>query len=286
MANPYRPFGLTEITRRLNLNKATCHAILMTMAQYGFLVQHPRNKSYRLGPSIVAAANSALARFPLLEYARPVFEKLSSEIGCGMAVTAIANRQQVLLAYYGNTSGISEAFQLGLRLPNTAPIAACFAAFAPTNEMEAWLTRAHSGPGGYSEALDKSLRIALINIRSRGYEVTLRTEAEKVLIQRLSEPYEHWGLNQQEEHSQQYQQDLCREPYLLDKIQSDKSYPVNTLTVPIFLYDDTPAMCLVAGSLKQSLTGADIERIAQGMRASAEQVKSTALRRTQKHLPP
>ncbi|MCB1845390.1 MAG: hypothetical protein KDI09_20650, partial [Halioglobus sp.] len=27
MANPHQAFGLTEMTRRLNLNKATCHAI-------------------------------------------------------------------------------------------------------------------------------------------------------------------------------------------------------------------------------------------------------------------
>ena len=55
MANPQQAFGLTEMTRRLNLNKATCHAILTTMANYGFLVQHPKTKAYRLGPSIIAA---------------------------------------------------------------------------------------------------------------------------------------------------------------------------------------------------------------------------------------
>ena len=62
MANPDQAFGLTEMTRRLNLNKATCHAILTTMSTYGFLVQHPKTKAYRLGPSIIAAGNAAFAR--------------------------------------------------------------------------------------------------------------------------------------------------------------------------------------------------------------------------------
>ncbi|GAB3280008.1 helix-turn-helix domain-containing protein [Parahaliea aestuarii] len=286
MANPYRPFGLTEITRRLNLNKATCHAILITMTQYGFLVQHPRNKSYRLGPSIVAAANSALARFPLLEYARLEFEKLSNELECGMAVTAISNRQQVLLALYGNTSSISEAFQLGLRLPNTAPIAACFAAFAPAREMEAWIERAHSGIGEFSDKLDKALRVSLIHIRSRGFEVTLRTDAEQNLIERLSVSQEHWGLNELDEHCQLYQQQLCQEHYILDEYRRDKRYLVNTLSVPIFLYDESPAMCLVAGSLRQSLSGADITHMSDRMRVTAEKVRSMALAKAERHRAP
>ena len=53
MANPNQAFGLTEMTRRLNLNKATCHAILTTMSSYGYLVQHPKTRAYRLGLRVV-----------------------------------------------------------------------------------------------------------------------------------------------------------------------------------------------------------------------------------------
>lgn len=277
MANPHRPFGLTEITRQLGLNKATCHAILNTMAHYGFLVQHPRNRSYRLGPSIIAAANSALARFPLLEYARPEFEQLARELNAGMAITAIANKQQVLLALYGNTAGVSDAFQLGLRLPNTAPIAACFAAFSPARDMESWIERAHEARGTFSDSLDRMLRVALINIRARGFEVTLQTEAERELIDSLSGPHENWGLNERDEHTRKYQQRLCHEHYFLDRIQRGEHYPVNTVSVPIFLYDEFPTMCLVAGSLRKPRTGAEIEAMSERMRTYAERVRSLAL---------
>ncbi len=151
MANPQQAFGLTEMTRRLNLNKATCHAILTTMANYGFLVQHPKTKAYRLGPSIIAAGNAAFAQFPVLEYARPELESLQSDLDIGFAVTARSKLHLVLLALYGSATPLIDSFQLGLRLPNTAPVAACFTAFSPAKHLEEWLTRAHESRGGYNE---------------------------------------------------------------------------------------------------------------------------------------
>ena len=160
MANPTQAFGLTEMTRRLDLNKATCHAILTTMANYGFLVQHPQTKAYRLGPSIIAAGNAAFAQFPVLEYARPELEALQSDLSIGFAVTGRSKLHQVLLALYGHATPLIDSFQLGLRLPNTAPVAACFTAFSPARELEAWLSRAHQARGVYDEKLDQKLRVS------------------------------------------------------------------------------------------------------------------------------
>ena len=165
MANPHQAFGLTEMTRRLNLNKATCHAILTTMSNYGFLVQHPKTKAYRLGPSIIAAGNAAFAQFPVLEYARPELERLQNDLGIGFAVTGRSKMHMVLLALYGRAAPLIDSFQLGLRLPNTAPVAACFTAFSPAKYLEAWLTRAHESRDGYNEKLDQKLRVSLIAIR-------------------------------------------------------------------------------------------------------------------------
>ena len=143
MANPHQAYGLTEMTRRLNLNKATCHAILTTMANYGFLVQHPKTKAYRLGPSIIAAGNAAFAQFPALEYARPALEELDADLDVGFAVTGRSKLHVVLLALYGKAASSIDHIQLGLRLPNMAPLGACFTAWSPAKHLEEWLTRCH-----------------------------------------------------------------------------------------------------------------------------------------------
>ena len=276
MANPQQAFGLTEMTRRLNLNKATCHAILTTMANYGFLVQHPKTKAYRLGPSIIAAGNAAFAQFPVLEYARPELESLQSDLDIGFAVTARSKLHLVLLALYGSATPLIDSFQLGLRLPNTAPVAACFTAFSPAKQLEAWLTRAHESRGGYNEKLDQKLRVSVIGIRARGFEVTLKTRAEEDLTRELARIHETWSLSELEDAANAYQRDLCDEQYHLDRIDPKARYHVSTISVPVFVYREVPVMCFVAGSFDNPITGAQIEEIAERMKASAERVTRLA----------
>jgi DNA-binding IclR family transcriptional regulator len=276
MANPTQSFGLTEMTRRLNLNKATCHAILTTMANYGFLVQHPKTKAYRLGPSIIAAGNAAFAQFPVLEYARPELEGLKNDLNLGFAVTGRSKLHMVLLAMYGHAQQLIDSFQLGLRLPNTAPVAACFTAFSPAKELEAWLTRAHESRGGYNEKLDQKLRVALIAIRARGYEVTLKTRAEAELTRELGRIHNSWSLTELEEAANRYQHDLCDEYYHLDRIDPKARYEISTISVPVFVFKDVPVMCFVAGSFDKPVTGGQIEEIATRMRESAERVTRLA----------
>lgn len=278
MANPQQAFGLTEMTRRLNLNKATCHAILTTMASYGFLVQHPRTKAYRLGPSIIAAGNAAFAQFPVLEYARPELEGLQSDLDIGFAVTGRSNLHMVLLALYGRAVPLIDSFQLGLRLPNTAPVAACFTAFSPARHLEAWLSRAHESRGGYNEKLDQKLRVSVIAIRARGYEVTLKTRAEAELTRELGRIHNAWSLTELEDAANRYQRDLCDEHYHLDRIDPKARYEVSTISVPVFASRDVPVMCFVAGSFDHAVSGAQIEEIAARMQASAERVTEMARR--------
>lgn len=276
MANPHQAFGLTEMTRRLSLNKATCHAILTTMSNYGFLVQHPKTKAYRLGPSIIAAGNAAFAQFPVLEYARPELESLQNDLGIGFAVTGRSKLHLVLLALYGRAAPLIDSFQLGLRLPNTAPVAACYTAFSPANQLEAWLTRAHDSRGGYNERLDQKLRVSLIAIRARGFEVTLRTNAEAKLAKQLSHIHDAWNLTDLEDVTNQYQHDLCDEHFHLDRIEPKVRYNIATIAVPVFVYKEVPVMCFVAGSFDKPILGSQVEEIAARILQSAKKVTALA----------
>lgn len=281
MANPQQAFGLTEMTRRLNLNKATCHAILTTMATYGFLVQHPKTKAYRLGPSIIAAGNAAFSQFPVLEYARPALEALEEDLGISFAVTGRSKAHVVLLALYGSASGLIDNFQLGLRLPNVAPIGACFTAWSPAKHLESWLSSAHEACGGYTEKLDQRLRMSVISIRARGFEVTLKTDAEAKLWENLRLIQNAWSLNALEDITKNYQRALCDEYVHLDRIDPKALYNVSTINVPVFAYKQLPALCFAAGSFTKPTNGAEIERIAARMQAAAENVTQIARKRAQ-----
>ncbi len=276
MANPNQAFGLTEMTRRLSLNKATCHAILTTMSSYGFLVQHPKTKAYRLGPSIIAAGNAAFAQFPVLEYARPELEGLENELDVGFAVTGRSKAHVVLLALYGSANSLIDQFQLGLRLPNTAPIGACFTAWSPARHLEQWLAQAHEARGGYNEKLDQRLRMSVISIRARGYEIVLKTRAEQELHNNLNKIQSAWNLKELEAMTRHYQTSLCDEYVHLDRFNPRAKYKVSAINVPVFAYKKMPALCFAAGSFQQPVSGAEIEHIAERMRSAAERVTEKA----------
>lgn len=275
MAHPHKAFGLTELTRTLNLNKATCHAIVSTMTTYGFLVQDERHKQYRLGPSIVAAGNAAFAQFPVLEYARPELEKLTKELNIGCGVIGRSAKHLVLLANYGIPKPLDFPFQLGLRLPNTGPLGAAFIAWSPAKALEAWLQSAQKTEE-FDEKLDQRLRIAVIGIRARGFEVTLKTRAEQELELALSTGRLNWSLEQQAHSTQRYREALCREEYHLNRIEPDRQYPVCNIAVPVFGRHSEPELVFSTGSIESSLSGKQIIEIAIQLQSAAKNVTLAA----------
>lgn len=276
-ANPQESYGLTEVTRKLGLNKATCHAILTTMAHYGFLVQDPRSKAYRLGPNIVAAGNAAFAQFPILEYARPELEVLSQSLGLGCGAAGRSGSHLVLLAHYGHSNPMLSPFQLGMRLPYMAPLGASFIAWSPAKQLETWLATGEQRLGeSLDDKLDQRLRISVIAIRARGFEVTLKTAAEENLQHGLENIEGTWNLEALEHVTREYQTGLLNSHYHLDRIDPGTRYPVCNITVPVLGYDQLPELIFSVGSIQRDLSGAEILEIAEQLKAAAERARQSA----------
>ena len=54
--------GVREIGRILDINNATVHNLLRTLASSGFVEQHPETRKYRLGLALVRLAGTKLAQ--------------------------------------------------------------------------------------------------------------------------------------------------------------------------------------------------------------------------------
>jgi DNA-binding IclR family transcriptional regulator len=50
---------LSDIARELGLNKATAHGILTALTEATYIVRHPQDKGYTLGPGIVRVGRAA-----------------------------------------------------------------------------------------------------------------------------------------------------------------------------------------------------------------------------------
>ncbi len=231
------------------------------MKHAGFLLQDPKTKTYRLGPAIVAAGNAAFMQFPTLAFARKELEQLCEKMGWECKVIARSNAQLVTLGHYQSTPSKQSLSETDRRLPNIAPLGACFMAWSSLHQLKQWLHEAHNSQSGYDEKLDQQIRTSVISIYKRGYEVTLKTRAETARQELLNRSGDS-GKEHNRQTSETYQQALYREPYHLDHIDPQARYAVSHIAVPIFGYHQQPELVISVSQLGQKLLGQEIEQIA------------------------
>jgi len=83
-------FGLVEMAKAADLDKATTRRLLVALAAKGFIEQDAATRRYRLGAALVRLARLREAHFPLIDIARPIAEALSESSGETVHVSEIA----------------------------------------------------------------------------------------------------------------------------------------------------------------------------------------------------
>ncbi len=89
-SNDKKPLGITDLTRRLNLPKATIATIVATLEAIGYLEKDPFSTKYRFGPQLVQLGIRCVASLDLITIARAWMERFSFQfmepINLGMLV--------------------------------------------------------------------------------------------------------------------------------------------------------------------------------------------------------
>jgi len=161
-------FSLSEIARRLSLNVASTHTVLAVLEEAGYVVRHPTRRTYGLGPSLVAAGDAALRRYPAIDAARDEIRRLSAELDVELLITAVAGTRIVALARAGRRHPLG--LEVGGSVPYAPPLGSVFAAWQPAQEFTAWLARAEPG----ADAGDRDrYRAAAAAVRRWGYFVAV-----------------------------------------------------------------------------------------------------------------
>jgi DNA-binding IclR family transcriptional regulator len=161
-------FSLSEIARRLSLNVASTHTVLAVLEEAGYVVRHPTRKTYGLGPSLVAAGDAALRRYPAIDAARDEIRRLSAELDRELLITAVAGTRIVALARAGKRHPLG--LEVGGSVPYAPPLGSVFAAWQPPEEITAWLARAEPGADAATRARYQASAQA---VRRRGYFVAV-----------------------------------------------------------------------------------------------------------------
>jgi DNA-binding IclR family transcriptional regulator len=168
--HPDERFTMSALARELKMNKATAHTLLLTLTARGFLLRHPTEKTYRLGPALVALGESAvLDEREAADFAHAEMRAVSEELGMMCVISAAVGEEIVILSRVDPHSRIRGFPRPGQRLPFAAPVGAVYVAWSPPGEVQEWLER--GGPKAVAAA--DYYTNALREIRERGFAVNL-----------------------------------------------------------------------------------------------------------------
>ena len=178
--NPRDAFSLSELARRLDLNKASAHATLNALTDRGYLLRHPTRKDYRLGPRLIAVGEAAREQYPVVEFARDELRRLSEDLGTECVASAPIGDEMVIVDRAGPVRPIGLTVAVGYRFPLVPPMGTVFMAWSSPEEIDEWLRRV--GPDVTEAELDR-YRLALAAVRERGYSAGLDADGSRSLAE-------------------------------------------------------------------------------------------------------
>lgn len=224
-SRPDESFSLSELSRRVGIAKPTAHAMLGALTAAGYLLRHPAEKTYALGPALVAVGAAAAAReLDIVAYARDEMERLADELHVEVVASAAVGEEIVMLGRAGEPEPFGVRLDVGQRLPLVPPLGTVFVAWTSPAEIDRWLRRV--GPSTTESDLDR-YRAAVEAVRRRGYLVGL-------------EPAGGGGRPATPE----LVEELAHQEYVLLELDRAAPYRPSHMAAPVFGSDGTVVLAL------------------------------------------
>jgi DNA-binding IclR family transcriptional regulator len=258
-AHTGQAFTLSDLVERLDINLASAHAIMTVLADGGYVVRHPRHRTYTLGPSLVAVGSAALEEHPVIDVARDEARALAAELDLDVVITAQAGTDAVFLARGGAHHPRGFPTHVGQRMPLRPPLGSIYVAWGPANAIEAWLGLAPKTVTG--EQLREVLRV----VRARGYSVGLDADHRRHLGQAMEERAEHPRSRGSADLSALVE-DLGRDPYNVLDVDPASSYDVSSIAAPVFGPRGEVAVALNLVGFTAGMSGRDVAAYGERLR--------------------
>jgi DNA-binding IclR family transcriptional regulator len=254
-AFPERGFTLSEIARATKINVASCHAVLTALTHCGYLARNPNQKTYVLGPALVAIGQASLKSQPLVSHAAKAAEDLRRELGTPVLLSAVIGDEILAIISLADASGRTTGMRVGERRPLVAPVGAPFLAWSPEATIDAWIAR-HTAPR--DETLVEAWRHTLALTRKRGYQVTLRSPNSPDIAALMAEMASGRRVPDYKDEVVRLINSLDRQLSQPETIVADQLYDILLIAAPIFDQNGEAAFNLCLGDFPEKLSGATI----------------------------
>ena len=266
-AHPGQRFGLSELSRSLQISKPTCLGIVTTLSETGWLECDPQTRTYRVGPALVSAGRLARRAVPGAEAAERQLADLATRYGAPCTASAIVGNEILVLTSV-REDGRSEGAMAGSRYPFAPPVGLMYVLWDTDAAFERWLRMRPTLP----IALDHAhLRAVVAECRERGYLVEGLTEVGARLhtlmagVAAYDLPDEVRGL------VGEMVSTLGERVYLGAELTARGKHPTHLLAAPTYGRDGRQEMVLTL-YVGASITGAEITRRGRALMATAAAV--------------
>ncbi|MDT3439202.1 MULTISPECIES: IclR family transcriptional regulator [unclassified Pseudofrankia] len=262
-AHPDQLFGLSDLARRLDLNKATAHAMLAALTDAGWLARDVVDKTYRLGPALIAVGDAAGGpERRALELARPHMRRLRDELGVQVVASTAHGDDIVILAVESHAdapAGLGS--RPGSRVPLSPPLGTVFVAWSETATVESWLRRLNTRLDDHRLG---AYRDVIKTIRRRGYTVALEDDRRDGLSTALHTLADNDGDAEVRAAVERVLQAMStRDDYLLADLDGIESHQLSMISAPIFDTAGRVCLALTLSGFPRNLRSQEVEPYGQ-----------------------
>jgi DNA-binding IclR family transcriptional regulator len=267
-AHPGEAFSYSQLAQRLQVNLASTHNLLIALVECGYLTRSPGDRTFSLGPALVALGDAALRANPALEEARVHMRRLSRDLGRETLAFVRASSDVLCIARAGPAQAPGRTMRVGQRVPLMAPLSSAFVAWGPEEEIERWLLR-----GGTPRRERRRQLEILTRVRERGYSVALEVSARRQIGELLGELAERPHSDALLAELRAVVRELGRGSYQLG-VGASGSREISTLTAPVFDSRGRVGLVLTLQVFERGLSAREIdalgERLLRATRAIAK----------------
>jgi len=162
--------GVSELSRRVGLGKASTYRILTTLVDQGCLILNPLDKTYSLGPVLIALGDAASGSSDVLDAARSALPALAEDSKLtATAYRLLPDAHLVAVASVSSSGPFQVVQPVGKTFPLVPPMGTLEYAFASAARLTAMLAAAEA-QGFFKNDVDKEMLEEDIQwIRDRGY---------------------------------------------------------------------------------------------------------------------
>jgi DNA-binding IclR family transcriptional regulator len=267
-AHPHKRFTLTDIIKQLDITKATCHVLLRSLTRAGYLVRHP-DKTYTLGPALVAAGRVAQQSFSTLGAARPEMERLADDFDAVVSAAAIVGDELLVIERVGSADS-TDHLAVGHRIPFMPPLGMPFVAWGDDDALEEWLSRSAKPASRGDVARWRELRTGL---RERGYGVERMSETSGSVRRLIGELADEQLTPSVKQLLGRLIDEIGPSHYLPSDLDGNDKLPISVIYAPV-LGETGVAEMSIALNLFREMSPRQIKRAGEAIAASGQRLST------------